>query len=74
MWRCISYVSGSFVKQTINCRLYCSLAILLGVNELRCDTVFTGVCRNDVASVTIIEGSEQHTTLPKLGRSPIADE
>jgi hypothetical protein len=52
---CISYVSGSFVKQTINCRLYCCLAILLGVNELRCDTVFTGICRNDVASVTIIE-------------------
>jgi len=29
MRRCISYVSVSLVKQTINCRLYCCLAIYL---------------------------------------------
>jgi len=74
MRRCISFVSGSFVKQTINCKLYCSFAILPGVYELRCDTVFTGICRNHVTSVTIIEDSEQHTTFPKLGPFPIADE
>lgn len=74
MRQCINYVSDSFVKQTINCKLYYRLAILLGVNELRCDTLITGICRNHVTSVTIIEGSEQHTTFPKLGPFPIADE
>ena len=74
MRRCINYVSGSFVKQTINYKLYCKLANLLGVNELRCYTLFTGICRNHVTSVTIIEGSKQHTTFPKLGPFPIADE
>jgi hypothetical protein len=37
--RCIIYISGSFVKETMNCKLCWSLDILLGVPDLQCDTV-----------------------------------